>query len=115
VLNVFAPRNGKEIARVMAAPDGELIVVTPTQRHLSELPLPLTVDERKEERLLAELSPRLKPIARRNLDYELALSRDEARNLIAMGPNAHHVGEVDLPDQLSVTVSVTVETFRHAS
>jgi 23S rRNA (guanine745-N1)-methyltransferase len=114
VLNVFAPRNGEEIARVLA-PDGELIVITPTQRHLSELPVPLSVDERKEERLVAELSPRLKSIARRNLDYELTLGRDDARNLIAMGPSAHHVGEVELPEQLSVTVSVTVETFRHAS
>jgi 23S rRNA (guanine745-N1)-methyltransferase len=114
VLNVFAPRNGEEIAR-MLAPDGELIVVTPTQRHLAELQLPLSVDERKEERLVAELSPRLKSIARRNLDYELTLDRDDARKLIAMGPSARHVGEVELPKQLSVTVSVTVETFRHAS
>jgi 23S rRNA (guanine745-N1)-methyltransferase len=114
VLNVFAPRNGDEIARVLA-PQGELIVVTPTQRHLAELPLPLSVDERKEERLLAELSPGLKSIARRNLDYSLDLSRDDAHNLIAMGPSARHVGEVELPERVQVTVSVTVETFRHAS
>jgi 23S rRNA (guanine745-N1)-methyltransferase len=114
VLDVFAPRNGDEIARVLAA-DGELIVVTPTPRHLAELPLPVSVDERKEERVLAELSPRLKSIARRNLDYELDLSREDARNLIAMGPSAHHVGELELPERMTVTVSVTVETFRHAS
>ena len=114
VLNVFAPRNGEEIARVLK-PDGELIVVTPTQRHLAELPLPVSVDERKEERLLAELSPGLKSIARRNLEYELDLSRDDARNLIAMGPSARHVAEVELPERMTVTVSVTVETFRHAS
>jgi 23S rRNA (guanine745-N1)-methyltransferase len=114
VLNVFAPRNGEEIARVLA-PEGELIVVTPTPRHLAELPLPVSVDERKEERLLAELSPRLKSIARRNLDYELDLNRDDARKLIEMGPSARHVGEVELPERMTVTVSVTVETFRHAS
>jgi 23S rRNA (guanine745-N1)-methyltransferase len=115
VLNVFAPRNGKEIARVMGAADGELIVVTPTQRHLAELPLPVSVDERKEERLLAELSPRLKSIARVGVEYELGLGRDDARNLIAMGPSARHAGDVELPRRLTVTVSVTVETFRHAS
>ena len=114
VLNVFAPRNGDEIARVLK-PDGELIVVTPTQRHLAELPLPVSVDERKEERVLAELSPGLRSIARRNLDYSLDLSRDDARNLIAMGPSARHVGEVELPERMTVTVSVTVETFRRAS
>ena len=114
VLNVFAPRNGEEIARVLA-PAGELIVVTPMQRHLHELPGLLSVDERKEERLLAELSPWLAEVARRNLEFELSLSREDAGNLIAMGPSAHHVTEVELPERIEVTVSVTVETFRHAS
>jgi hypothetical protein len=50
-----------------------------------------------------------------NLEYELDLSREDARNLIAMGPSARHLGEVELPTRLTVTVSVTVETFRHAS
>src|SRR4051794_31033444 len=36
VLDVFAPRNGPEIARVLK-PGGELVVVTPTPEHLSEL------------------------------------------------------------------------------
>ena len=114
VLNVFAPRNGEEVARVLA-PAGELIVVIPTQRHLHELPGLLSVDERKEERLLAELSPWLAEVARRNLEFELSLSREDAGNLIAMGPSAHHVTEVELPERIEVTVSVTVETFRHAS
>src|SRR6266516_6833069 len=36
LLDVFAPRNGPEFARVLA-PDGALLVVTPTARHLAEL------------------------------------------------------------------------------
>ena len=36
MLNVFAPRNGAEIRRVLQ-PGGTLIVVTPTPRHLGEL------------------------------------------------------------------------------
>ena len=55
MLNVFAPRNGAEMARVMA-PDARLVVVTPTPRHLEELAGPLgllSVDERKPERLEA--------------------------------------------------------------
>jgi 23S rRNA (guanine745-N1)-methyltransferase len=114
VLNVFAPRNGSEIARLLA-PDGALLVVTPTRRHLRELPGLLSVDERKEERLLAELSPWLGSVARRELEFELSLSRADARNLIAMGPSARHVGELELPECVQVTASVTVETFRHAS
>jgi 23S rRNA (guanine745-N1)-methyltransferase len=114
VMNVFAPRGGAEIARVLA-PHGALIVVTPTQRHLHELPGLLSVDERKEERLLAELSPWLSSAARRELEFELSLSREDAHDLIAMGPSARHVEEVELSERVQVTASVTVETFRHAS
>ena len=59
MLNVFAPRNGAEIRRVLA-PGGTLIVVTPTPRHLGELVDAaglLHVDERKQERLDDKLAP----------------------------------------------------------
>jgi 23S rRNA (guanine745-N1)-methyltransferase len=122
-LNVFAPRNGGEIARVLA-PDGALIVVTPTVRHLQELaalPGMLRVDERKEERLEAALSPSLAAAARRELELELVLPRTDVRRLVAMGPSARHVdpGELErrlaeMAEQVTVTASVTIETFRPA-
>ncbi|MEU6683513.1 hypothetical protein [Streptomyces sp. NPDC046832] len=54
---MFAPRNGPEFHRVLG-PDGTLLVVTPTGRHLRELRGPvglLAVDPRKEERLRRSL------------------------------------------------------------
>jgi len=57
VLDVFAPRNAAEFRRLLA-PDGALVVVTPTARHLREaveaLGL-LAVDEDKGERLAGQL------------------------------------------------------------
>ena len=59
VLNVFAPRNGAELRRILA-PSGTLLVVTPTRDHLAELVGPLellAVDRRKPERLAGKLGP----------------------------------------------------------
>jgi 23S rRNA (guanine745-N1)-methyltransferase len=120
-LNVFAPRSGSEIARVLA-PRGALIVVTPTPRHLRELaglPGMLSVDEQKAQRLEAKLSPWLDSVVGSELELDLSLSRSDARRLVAMGPSAHHTDTDQIEPQLdamteplAVTASVTVETFR---
>jgi 23S rRNA (guanine745-N1)-methyltransferase len=92
VLSVFAPRNGSEIARVLQ-PGGALLVVTPTGRHLAELVSAfglLTVDERKEERLAAELGADLDLERRTELEWPLALAPSDVANAVAMGPSAHH-------------------------
>jgi 23S rRNA (guanine745-N1)-methyltransferase len=58
VLDVFAPRNPPEFRRILE-PEGRLLIVTPTNRHLRELtPLlgMLGVDTRKQDRLDAKVS-----------------------------------------------------------
>ena len=112
VLDVFAPRNGPEIARVLS-PGGTVVVVTPTPRHLSELrPFgAISVDERKEERLEATLAP-LTRHDRRELTFELSLGAREALLLLRMGPSAHHAHTAILPARgLTVTVSVYVDSW----
>ena len=57
VIDVFAPRNGPEIARILS---GTLLVITPTQDHLAELIEPLgllDVDPGKPARLHASVEP----------------------------------------------------------
>ena len=114
VLDVFAPRNGPELARVLR-PDGLLVVVTPTPRHLREIVDALglvTVDPRKDERLAAALEPQLALDAREELEWTLDLDAGAVGQLVAMGPSAHHAhGE---PAAARVTASVTLAVYRRA-
>jgi 23S rRNA (guanine745-N1)-methyltransferase len=123
-LNVFAPRNGPELARVLA-PDGALLTVTPTPAHLAELVAALgllSVPSRKEERLDAQLAPALGPVARRDLEHGLRLSRADAAALVRMGPSEWHLSPgglerrlAELAEPVDVTVSVTISTFAPAA
>ena len=122
VLNVFAPRNAREIVRILA-PGGTLIVVTPTSRHLRQLIRHfelLDVDADKQARLHATLSPQLESVRRRELEFDLTLGPDDVHALIAMGPSARHLDPDDLRDRIlalppetHVSASFAVETFRH--
>jgi 23S rRNA (guanine745-N1)-methyltransferase len=120
VLSVFAPRNPAEIARILA-PGGHFVAATPTSRHLYELVGPLgllSVPDDKEDRLDAQLSGHLELAARNAIEYAMFLSRDEAAQLVRMGPSAWHVDEQAvtegierLPDPLTVTASVTLSRY----
>lgn len=117
VLNVFAPRNPSEFARVLA-PGGHLLVVRPTTDHLTELrdavPGMVGLDPRKEERLHEALDPLFTTEEVREVRFPLAVSAAAARDLVAMTPSARHVAPETLealPDG-TVTVSVLVSLHR---
>jgi len=119
-LNVFAPRNGAELRRILS-PAGRLIVVTPERDHLGELTGPLgllTVDQRKDERLGAALSPFFRPAGRCEHRALLSLDHRAVGALAAMGPAAWHAEPAalaarirQLPDPVQVTLAVTVSVF----
>jgi 23S rRNA (guanine745-N1)-methyltransferase len=121
VLDVFAPRNGAETARVLR-PGGLLVVVTPADDHLGELVGALgllTVDVRKEARLAAALEPHLEPAGRDERRWTLRLDRSAALAAVAMGPSARHLTSAELagriaavPDPVEVTAAVDVRTYR---
>ena len=123
VLSVFAPRNPAEMARVLA-PGGALIAVTPTTRHLYELVGPLgllSVPDDKEDRLDAQLTSHFTLASRRSLEHSMFLAREEATQVVRMGPSAWHVDEqavaaglAALPDPLAVTASVTLSRYVRA-
>jgi 23S rRNA (guanine745-N1)-methyltransferase len=118
VLCAFAPRNGAEIARVLG-PGGALVVVTPTERHLHELVSAfelLTVDERKEERLAAQLDAHLGRERRVEREWEVELGREDVVNAVSMGPSAHHVqlGAAEA-GRMRATASVTISIHRRGS
>jgi 23S rRNA (guanine745-N1)-methyltransferase len=123
MLNVFAPRNAAEMARVLA-PGGSLLVVTPNQSHLAELVGVLglvTVDEEKERRLQASLSKEFAQVGSEVVEATMRLDRTAVEQLVMMTPSARHVNHAELAHQLAVlpepaivTLSVTLSTWRSA-
>jgi 23S rRNA (guanine745-N1)-methyltransferase len=123
ILNVFAPRNAQEMARVLA-PGGSLLVVTPNQAHLAELVAVLgmvRVDEEKERRLTESLAGSFEKTGSEVVETVMRLDHPAVEWLVAMTPSARHVkpGELTeriavLPDPVEVTLSVTLSTWRAA-
>lgn len=112
LLNVFAPRNGAQMRRVLKS-GGLLIVVTPTERHLAELREQLgllSVDPSKAERLAVELRD-FTLADERLLEWPLDLTAAEADDLIAMGPNAFH-DRARATGPVTCTASVRIGQYR---
>jgi 23S rRNA (guanine745-N1)-methyltransferase len=121
VMNVFAPREGAELRRVLRR-GGRLLVVTPTEDHLRELRGPLDllgVDERKQERLTAKLGPYFDLLTEQDVRGVMSLDHAAVAALAGMGPTAWHVAPGTLadkvgrlPDPAAVTLAVTVSVLR---
>jgi 23S rRNA (guanine745-N1)-methyltransferase len=124
VLNVFAPRQGAELRRILD-PAGCLLVVTPNPDHLRELVGPLgllVVDPRKDERLAATLSPHFDLVEQQRYEASLRLDRRGVAAVVAMGPSARHADAATLaeqirrlPEPMATTVSVTLSVLRPAA
>ena len=114
LLDVFAPRNQTEYARVLH-PDGVLVVVTPRSGHLAELAAAtITVDPEKERRLHDSLTPSFVPRASEDLRWTMDLSADDVHDVVHMGPSHHHVAPDTVFGPASVTAAVTVSTWTPA-
>ncbi|HEY3561373.1 MAG TPA: methyltransferase type 11 [Kribbella sp.] len=121
LLNVFAPRNAAEMARVLA-PDGRLLVVTPNQQHLAELVDVLgmvSVDEEKERRLQDSLAGEFEQVGAEPVEETMFLDRTAVEQLVLMTPSARHLNYRELlqriavlPDPAIVTLSVTLSTWQ---
>lgn len=112
LLNIFAPRNGAQMRRVLR-PDGLLIVVTPEQDHLIELREELgllMVDESKQERLSNTLRDFV-PVDDNRITWQMQLTAEDAVLLVAMGPNAFHGRAKSTGDRV-VTASVRLSTWK---
>ncbi|MGN6681276.1 MAG: putative RNA methyltransferase [Streptosporangiaceae bacterium] len=121
ILNVFAPRRGAELRRILR-PDGRLLVVTPGPEHLTELTGPLallSVDERKCERLEDNLGPYFSLDGESEHRGVMTLGRHDVAAVAAMGPTAWHAGQAamaeriaGLPETMPVTRAVILRVLR---
>lgn len=118
-LNVFAPRNGPELGRVVR-PGGTMLSVTPTSAHLHELASlhSIRVDPIKPTRLRRALDPWFQPISVRPVTWTLRLSRAQAAAVVCMGPAARHLQPdfdrrlATLGESIRVTGAVQLRAFR---
>lgn len=111
VLDVFAPRNQTEYARVLH-PDGVLVVVTPRTGHLAELAeATISVDPEKERRLLDSLTPSFVLRSSDDLTWTMDLSAEDVHDVVHMGPSHHHVAPDAVFAPATVTAAVTVSTW----
>ncbi|MEV0582844.1 putative RNA methyltransferase [Nonomuraea sp. NPDC050310] len=102
VLDVFAPRNGPEFARILR-PGGTLVVVTPAPGHLSPLVAELgllSVDEAKEERVARSLAG-FAETGRQEVRFGMELSPEEIAQVVGMGPSAWHTDMSHLMERLA--------------
>jgi len=115
---VFGPRDGAELARVLA-PSGTAIVVIPEPEHLAELRAPfgtIAVAPDKEQRLLDRMQPLRVDTAVEVVERRTLPAADVARAVL-MGPNGHHLdhdavrAEAAAIGPLAVTVAVRVIRF----
>lgn len=120
VLDVFAPRNPAEFARILR-PDGRLVVVVPRVNHLRELRdggMLLDIPPEKANAVTDQLAAvGLAPRGAVRVEYRLHADRRTRTLLAGMGPSAHHsasLGEITPDETLEVTIAVDVLTFAHA-
>lgn len=95
LLNVFAPRNPEEFARI-TRPDGLLLVAIPTERHLRELraDLPLLdIEPEKRERTVEQFLGEFDSVGEDTVEYETGLDGDARVDLLRMTPNYWHLDE----------------------
>lgn len=118
VLDVFAPRNLPEFARV-TRPGGLLVAVTPLPDHLAELrgrlPL-LDVPAGKAEALEHAAAEDYTPVSRAELRFPIRLTPEAAADLVQMGPAGHHTAREDLErlagaDELAATAAVELSVL----
>lgn len=123
ILNVFAPRNPSEFARILR-PSGRLVVVVPHADHLCELRelgMLLEVPATKASAVTEQLAAA--GLERRCADqvrYTVAADAGTRALLVGMGPSAHHAASLadrsqKIPDRsVDVTIAVDVLGFEPA-
>lgn len=92
LLDVFAPRNPQEFARVVE-PKGTTVVVIPGESHMASLIDQLDllgIEKDKEQRVVERFESDFRLEERRELSYPMVLSASAVQDLVDMGPSRWH-------------------------
>lgn len=111
VLNLFAPRNPAEFARVLA-PGGLLLVVIPRPGHLQSVRDRfglLSIETDKREQVIGQMQADFALAKAETLDVALRLNATAVVDLIQMTPSARHVGETVVGETAVVETVAQVE------
>jgi 23S rRNA (guanine745-N1)-methyltransferase len=95
LLNIFAPRNTTEFARVLA-PGALLLIVIPGPRHLEQLRSTLqllSIEEQKQQHVVEQFSSSFTLLATEQISYECLLLQDDIARVVMMTPNYWHLTE----------------------
>lgn len=95
LLNIFAPRNAQEYARVLAS-GGLLVVVIPGPAHLLQLRSALhllNIEQDKQQYIVEQFADQFELITTVPLAYEIHLTGAEIALAVTMTPNYWHLSE----------------------
>ncbi|GAC1459910.1 MAG: 23S rRNA (guanine(745)-N(1))-methyltransferase [Ktedonobacteraceae bacterium] len=95
LLNIFAPRNIEEFARIIT-PGGIALVVIPAPQHLRQLRERLgllNIEEHKQEHVVAQFTSHFRYLGATSVNSTLHLSTQEILQAVMMTPNYWHLSD----------------------
>lgn len=95
ILNIFAPRNAGEFARVTIA-GGILIVVIPSPEHLLRLRTALGLlgmEEQKQQHVKEQFAGAFELVESSSIAYSMHLNKEEIEQVVMMTPNYWHLSD----------------------
>ncbi|MGH2496003.1 MAG: putative RNA methyltransferase [Ktedonobacteraceae bacterium] len=119
ILNIFAPRNPSEFARVAVA-GGILIVVIPGPEHLLQLRTALGllgIEEQKQQHVKEQFAAHFDFVKSYNIAYAMRLNREEIEQVVIMTPNYWHLTDeiheaMQKMEEIETEAAFTVLAFR---
>ncbi len=95
LLNIFAPRNVEEFARILTL-GGVALVVIPAPQHLQQLREQLdllSIEEHKQEHVIEQFSPYFTYLGATPVNEVLHLDKQEIAQTVMMTPNYWHMSD----------------------